>query len=157
MGQPMLAVRVRQACRADASSLPSGRFEPAAAQPWRPPAVCWRGGICRATGPVMDDFFAAQPVASATLARSDIERLIGKVPRTLIDCDLEEADISGLDLTHWRFERCNLRRSDLRGQSLKVRSGKAAGDRSPIARVPTSVKPSSSAATGTIARCAGPP
>ena len=67
----------------------------------------------------MDDLFASQPIAGATLARSDIERLIGKVPRTLIDCDLEEADLSGLDLTRWRFERCNLRRSDLAGAMLE--------------------------------------
>ena len=67
----------------------------------------------------MDDLFASQPIAGATLARSDIERLIGKVPRTLIDCDLEEADLSGLDLTRWRFERCNLRSSDLAGAKLE--------------------------------------
>ncbi|MBS0474585.1 MAG: pentapeptide repeat-containing protein, partial [Proteobacteria bacterium] len=67
----------------------------------------------------MDDLFASQPIAGATLARSDIERLIGKGRRTLIDCDLEEADLSGLDLTRWRFERCNLRRSDLAGAKLE--------------------------------------
>ncbi len=72
-----------------------------------------------ATGRVMDDLFASQPIAGATLARSDIERLIGKGPRTLIDCDLDEADLSGLDLTRWRFERCNLRRSDLAGAKLE--------------------------------------
>ena len=71
-----------------------------------------------ATGRVMDDLFASQPIAGATLARSDIERLIGSAPRTLVDCDLEEADLSGLDLTRWRFERCNLRRSALAGAKL---------------------------------------
>lgn len=72
-----------------------------------------------AAGRVMDDLFASQPIAGATLVRSDIERLIGRTPRTLIDCDVEEADLSGLDLTRWRFERCNLRRSDLAGAKLK--------------------------------------
>ena len=67
----------------------------------------------------MDDLFASQPIAGATLARSDIARLIGRTPRTLIDCDLEEADLSGLDLTRWRFERCNLRRSDLARAKLE--------------------------------------
>jgi len=28
--------------RAGAASPPSGRLEPVAVQPWRPPAVCWR-------------------------------------------------------------------------------------------------------------------
>ena len=58
-----------------------------------------------AAGRVMDDLFASQPIAGATLVRSDIERLIGRTPRTLIDCDVEEADLSGLDLTRGRFER----------------------------------------------------
>jgi len=79
------------------------------------PARAWRV----ATGRVMDDLFASQPIAGATLARSDIESLIGSAPRTLVDCDLEEADLSGLDLTRWRFERCNLRRSDLTGAKLE--------------------------------------
>ncbi|MCW1430547.1 pentapeptide repeat-containing protein [Novosphingobium sp. JCM 18896] len=60
----------------------------------------------------MDDLFADRAVRNQTLARADIERLAGR-PQILIDCDLEEADLSGLDLAGWRFERCNVRRADL--------------------------------------------
>ena len=52
----------------------------------------WRVCALLATAPEMDDLFASQPTTGAT-------------PRTLVDCDLEEADLSGLDLTCWRFER----------------------------------------------------
>lgn len=36
----------------------------------------------------------------------------------MADCDLEEADLSGLDLSRWRFECCNFRRSNLSGSRL---------------------------------------
>lgn len=60
----------------------------------------------------MDDLFADRAVRNQTLARADIERLVGRA-QTLIDCDLEEADLSGLYLAGWRFERCTMRRADL--------------------------------------------
>jgi uncharacterized protein YjbI with pentapeptide repeats len=79
----------------------------------------WRRCAVRATGPAMDDLFTSLPISGTTLSRSDVERLIGSAPRTLVDCDLEEANLSGLDLTRWRFERCNLRRSDFAGSRLE--------------------------------------
>eukprot|EP01037_Dinobryon_pediforme_P017544 gene17544-17747_t len=41
-------------------------------------------------------------------------------PWLLRDCDLAEADVSGLDLTGWRFERCDMRRIDLSGARLEA-------------------------------------
>lgn len=66
----------------------------------------------------MDDLFSDHVVRGRTLDRTDIERMAG-LPRTLIDCDLEEADLSGLDLSHWRFERCNLRHTDVSRTGLE--------------------------------------
>lgn len=59
----------------------------------------------------MDDLFSNHTIDSRTLARADLEHL-GPAAHFLIDCDLEDADLSGLDLSCWRFERCNLRRVD---------------------------------------------
>lgn len=72
----------------------------------------------------MDDLFSklsAGPATlqSATLTRADIDRLTGGFPAHLIECDLEEADLSGLDLSHWRFERCNLRHADFSSARLE--------------------------------------
>lgn len=60
----------------------------------------------------MDDLFSDRTIRTQALSRTGLERL-GAGPRTLIDCDLEEADLSGLDLSGWKFERCNLRRVDI--------------------------------------------
>ena len=60
----------------------------------------------------MDDLFSDRTVRGKNLARADLERIVG-FPQMLVDCDLEQADLSGLDFSHWRFERCNLRRVDV--------------------------------------------
>jgi fluoroquinolone resistance protein len=57
----------------------------------------------------MDDLFSDRTVHDKCLARADLERIVG-FPQMLVD--LEQADLSGLDFSHWRFERCNLRRAD---------------------------------------------
>ncbi|MEJ5978744.1 pentapeptide repeat-containing protein [Novosphingobium sp. PS1R-30] len=66
----------------------------------------------------MDDLFADRAVRDRTLARADIERLTGRA-QCLVDCDLEEVDLSGLDLTGWRFERCNVRKADISRAKLE--------------------------------------
>ncbi len=66
----------------------------------------------------MDDLFSDRTVRSQNLTRVDIEPLLGS-PQTLIDCDVEEADLSGLDLTGWKFERCNLRRANVSRSRLE--------------------------------------
>jgi len=55
----------------------------------------------------------------APLTRADIEGLLA-LPRHLIDCDLEDANLSGLELTGWRFERCSLRRTDFSRARLET-------------------------------------
>lgn len=68
----------------------------------------------------MDDLFSDRSVREVALTRTDIERLCAsKSPSHLIDCDLEEADLAGLDLPGWTFERCNLRRADFTGSKLE--------------------------------------
>lgn len=67
----------------------------------------------------MDDLFSPREFTGRVLARPELERLQGGDPYTLIDCDLAEADLSGLDLSRWRFERCNLRRTDFAGARLE--------------------------------------
>ncbi|MGH6782544.1 MAG: pentapeptide repeat-containing protein, partial [Sphingomonadaceae bacterium] len=58
----------------------------------------------------MDDLFADRALSGRTLARSDVEALAASGAVHLVDCDLEDSDLSGLTLTGWTFERCNLRR-----------------------------------------------
>ena len=53
----------------------------------------------------MDDLFSPRGLCGRTLARSDLASLAGGAPQVVTDCDLEEADLSGLDLSGWRFER----------------------------------------------------
>ena len=68
----------------------------------------------------MDDLFSDRAVRDQVLARADIERLIAaSSPAHLVDCDLEEASLAGLDLTRWTFERCNFRHADLTGAKLE--------------------------------------
>ena len=66
----------------------------------------------------MDDLFADRTISEQTLGRADIAPLVGGLPHHLVDCDLDEADLSGLDLSRWTFERCQLRRTDLTGAKL---------------------------------------
>ena len=63
----------------------------------------------------MDDLFTPRGFSGRTLVRSDLAPLAGGAPQVLVDCDLEDVDLSGLDLTGWRFERCNLRKADCSG------------------------------------------
>ncbi len=67
----------------------------------------------------MDDLFSPRGLTGRTLTRSDLIPLAGGPPQVLVDCDLEEADLSGLDLTGWRFERCNLRKADCSAAKLE--------------------------------------
>ena len=54
------------------------------------------------------------------LKRADIEILVCPgVPVHLVDCDLEGADLSRLDLSGWVFERCLLKQSKLTGAGLE--------------------------------------
>ncbi len=65
----------------------------------------------------MDDLFSDRAVRDQVLARADIEHLPS--PSHLVDCDLEESNLAGLDLSHWTFERCNFRHADLTGGRLE--------------------------------------
>lgn len=65
----------------------------------------------------MDDLFADKAIRNRTLTRDALETLAG--PQTLIGCDLDEADLSGLDLSGWTFEQCTLRRADLAAGRLE--------------------------------------
>lgn len=58
------------------------------------------------------------PITGQTLGRADIAKLCGETPAHLVECELEEANLSGLDLSGWTFERCALRRADLTGATL---------------------------------------
>lgn len=66
----------------------------------------------------MDDLFADSAVRGQQLDRRAIERLAG-APQKLVDCDLEAADLSRLDLSDWTFERCSFRKTDLAGAALE--------------------------------------
>jgi len=67
----------------------------------------------------MDDLFSPRGLSGRSLTRSDLVPLAGGSPQSVVDCDLEEANLSGLDLTGWRFERCNLRKADCSGTKLE--------------------------------------
>ena len=75
--------------------------------------------VCCSQSPMTDDLFSPRSLVGRTLGRADIESLARGAPQLLTDCDLEEADLSGLNLAQWRFERCNLRRSNLAGARLE--------------------------------------
>lgn len=72
----------------------------------------------RASG-MTDDLFSPRGLTGRSLARADIAPLAGGAPQVVTDCDLEEADLSGLDLTGWRFERCNLRKAAFNGTKVE--------------------------------------
>ena len=42
-----------------------------------------------------------------------------RAPVLLVDCDLEDADLSRIDMTDWRFEHCVLKRANLTGVALE--------------------------------------
>ena len=66
----------------------------------------------------MDDFSADAVIAHQTLTRDDIAALVG-APRALSDCEIGEVDLSGLDLSRWSFERCDLRKTNFKGAYLE--------------------------------------
>lgn len=57
-------------------------------------------------------------LSGQTLVRADIAALAGKAPQHLESCDLDEANLSKLDLSGWTFERCSMRHADLSGARL---------------------------------------
>lgn len=62
---------------------------------------------------MMDHLSPNRTIHEQTLSRADVEALAASgQPHTLIDCDLEEADLSALDLSGWVFERCTVRRTN---------------------------------------------
>lgn len=68
----------------------------------------------------MPDRPAQGAVEGRTLGREDIARLAASdAPGHLIDCDLDEADLGGLDLSGWIFERCSVRRADFARSRLE--------------------------------------
>ena len=50
----------------------------------------------------MGDLFSPRSLSGRTLTRSDVAPLAGGTPQIVTDCDLEEADLSGLDFTGWQ-------------------------------------------------------
>ena len=70
----------------------------------------------------MDGLSSDRSVRERALTRADVERLrASSSPSHLIDGDLEEVDLAGLDLSRWTFERCNLRRADFTGSRSSLR------------------------------------
>lgn len=62
---------------------------------------------------------AAKPLVSdRSLGRADLSILASAGPHHMVACDLDEADLSKLDLADWTFERCSLRHTDLSGAKL---------------------------------------
>lgn len=54
-----------------------------------------------------------------SLSRADITALAAeKLPIGLFTCNLEEADLSNVDMTGWRFEDCILKRANFTGAML---------------------------------------
>lgn len=71
----------------------------------------WRkdGSFCH----VMNkDLFTDSTIRDQVLTKEGIRNLLGS-PQHLVDCDIEEGDLSELDMSGWIFERCNLRRANL--------------------------------------------
>ena len=66
----------------------------------------------------MTDAIPAFTLADQPVTRSDLAGATG--PGHLIGCDLNEAELSKLDLTGWVFERCTLRRTELSGARLEL-------------------------------------
>lgn len=66
----------------------------------------------------MTDLFGTPEIRDTGLTRADIQVRSGQ-PHSLIGCDLDEADLSGLDLTGWRFERCSLRHTNFGSARLE--------------------------------------
>lgn len=63
------------------------------------------------------DLFPEREIRNQALTRADLESLTGAF--ILVDCDLEEADLSGLAMMDWRFERCQIRRTRFSSAQLR--------------------------------------
>lgn len=74
--------------------------------------------------------FIVAPFKGRTLMRSHLAPLAGGSPQVLLDFAREEVDLSGLDLTGRRFERCNRRKAGCSETKLESSSGNAVGHRS---------------------------
>lgn len=58
-------------------------------------------------------------IEGGALSRTEITALAAeRRPVRLLDCAMEEADLSDLDMTGWRFENCILRRARFTGATL---------------------------------------
>lgn len=67
-----------------------------------------------------DDPAIADIIRDRTLARADVEGLVAaRRSFHLVDCGLENADLSRLSLVGWVFERCVLKQSRLTGARLE--------------------------------------
>lgn len=66
----------------------------------------------------MEDLSAQPMLKQLTLSRSEVEALAGK-SHTVVECELIGADLSGLDLSRWSFERCDLRQTVFDGAKLE--------------------------------------
>lgn len=66
----------------------------------------------------MDDLFADRVLKQRTLTKSEMLALAG-TPHTAVECEIVGVDLSGLDLSQWSFEKCDLRRADFYGAKLE--------------------------------------
>lgn len=61
------------------------------------------------------------PLTGASPSRADLAALAaGGDPAHLIDCTLDGLDLTELDLTGWRFERCHFHQTDFDGACLEA-------------------------------------
>ena len=68
----------------------------------------------------MTDPAVPRTITGQQLDRSEIERLAdAKAPMHLLDCVLDDIDLSALDLNRWIFERCSLLRTTFAGARLE--------------------------------------
>jgi len=66
----------------------------------------------------MEDLFAEPVLKQRALSRSDVEALARK-PQSVVECELAGVDLSGLDLSQWSFEKCDLRQINFHGAKLE--------------------------------------
>lgn len=67
----------------------------------------WRASYGRA----MDDDFSGPTFSVRVLSCADVTSIASSAtPVRLVDCDLVEAQLEGLDLIGWQFARCDMRR-----------------------------------------------
>jgi fluoroquinolone resistance protein len=80
----------------------------------------WITGRDRVTGDAMTASLPERTVTDRCLSRSDIASLAASgTPMALHGCDLQEADLSALDMTGWDFVRCDVRHANFRGTRLE--------------------------------------